>query len=381
MMKSKVKIVAASDSLKGSLSSLEAGNAIREGVLRAIPEAEVVVVPVADGGEGTTEALVDALTGSMVECTVHGPLGDPVTAKYGISGDGQTAIMEMAQASGITLINGRLNPLKASTYGTGEMIKDALRRGVKTILMGIGGSATNDGGTELLEALGAKFYDADGSRLRGCGGNLSKIARIDLSGMNPKAREVKLMVACDVDNPLCGANGASHIFGPQKGATPEMVEFLDAGMRNYSAIAEKSTGRNTSKMPGAGAAGGLGFCLSTFFNATLERGSELMLKAIDFDKKLQGASLVITGEGRLDSQTINGKTPFGVLKAAKRFGIPVIAIGGAVTAPKELIEAGFTAAFPIVSAPTTLEEAINPKTASENIARTTEMITRTFFRI
>ncbi len=377
----KIRIVAASDSFKGSLSSLEAGEAIRNGVLRAIPDAEVDVIPVADGGEGTAEALAEAMGGRLTGCAVRGPLGDEVIARYGISGDGQTAIMEMAQASGITLIGGRLNPLEASTYGTGEMIKDALGRGVRTFLIGIGGSATNDGGTGLLEALGVRFLDAEGSEIRGCGGNLGKIAGIDLSGMDERAGSARFLVACDVDNPLCGENGASHVFGPQKGATPAMAERLDAGMKNYAEIAEKSTGRSNMNTPGAGAAGGLGFCFSTFFDAVLENGSELMLKAIDFKRRLSGASLVITGEGRLDAQTVRGKTPFGVLKASLQAGIPAIAIGGAVTAPRELLEAGFTAVFPVVPGPVSLAEAVDAEQARENVARTAEMIARTFFRI
>lgn len=377
----KIKIVAASDSFKGSLSSLEAGEAIREGVLRAIPDAEVVVVPVADGGEGTSGSLAQAMEVRPIECTVHGPLGDNVIARYGISGDGRTAIMEMAQASGITLIEGRPYPLKASTFGTGEMIKDALGRGVRTILIGIGGSATNDGGTGLLEALGVRFFDAEGTEIAGCGGNLGRIAEIDLGSMDERAKSVKFLVACDVDNPLCGPRGASHVFGPQKGATPAVAERLDAGMKHYAKIAEMTTGRKSMNTPGAGAAGGLGFCFATFFDATLAKGCELMLEAIGFENKIRGAALVITGEGRLDAQTVRGKTPFGVLKASMKTGIPAIAIGGAVTEAEELLEAGFTAVFPVVPGPTGLAEAMNAGQAHKNIARTSEMIARTFFRI
>ncbi len=369
----------ASDSFKGSLSSLEVGEAARNGILRAFPEADVTVVPVADGGEGTVEALVDALLGHIVSVEVFSPLRNPVAARYGISGDGSTAIMEMAQASGITLDHGSLNPLRASTYGTGEMIVDALRRGCRTIVMGIGGSATNDGGMGLLSALGVKFLDKDGCELFPCGASLELIDSIDLSGMNPLAAEANFKIACDVDNPLYGPRGAAYVFAPQKGADEQTVKRLDHGLRVYAEAVKKATDRDVALIPGAGAAGGLGACFAAFFNATLERGSELMLNTIKFDKIITDAHLVITGEGRLDSQTVMGKTPFGVLKAAEKQGIPVIAIGGAVTAAESLLKAGFMAAFPIVAAPISLKEAMAPSTAAENVARTSEMIARCFF--
>lgn len=373
------KIIIACDSFKGSLGSEEVGVAASEGVRMADDTVETHVVAVADGGEGTVDALVRGLDGHYVNCTVCGPLGDPVGARYGISGDGSTAIMEMAQASGLTLIpECRRNPLYTSTFGTGQMIADALGRGCTTILMGIGGSATNDGGMGLLSALGVRFFDEGGSELTPCGESLEKIAAIDLSGMDSRARTATFRIASDVDNPLYGPDGAPCVFGPQKGADAEAVERLDRGLRNYARIVEKTTGRDVAAMPGAGAAGGLGACFAAFFRSTLEPGIELMLNAIRFDEIIAGADLIITGEGRLDTQTVHGKTPYGVLCAGRRQGIPVVAIGGAVTAYAELAAAGFRAVFPVVPGPCTLAEAMDAATASRNVANTVAQIVRLF---
>lgn len=373
------KIIIACDSFKGSLGSEEVGVAASEGVRMADDSIETLVVAVADGGEGTVDALVRGLDGHYVNCTVCGPLGAPVEARYGISGDGATAIMEMAQASGLTLIpESRRNPLYTSTFGTGQMIADALGRGCTTILMGIGGSATNDGGMGLLSALGVRFFDEDGSELKPSGESLEKIAAIDLSGMDSRARTATFRIACDVDNPLYGPDGAACVFGPQKGAGAEAVERLDRGLRNYARIVEKTTGRDVAAMPGAGAAGGLGACFAAFFRSALEPGIELMLNAIHFDEIIAGADLIITGEGRLDSQTVHGKTPYGVLCAGRRQGIPVVAIGGAVTAYAELAAAGFRAVFPVVPGPCTLAEAMDAATARRNVANTVAQIVRLF---
>lgn len=373
------KIIIACDSFKGSLGSEEVGVAASEGVRMADDTVETRVVAVADGGEGTVDALVRGLDGHYVSCTVGGPLGDPVGARYGISGDGNTAIMEMAQASGLTLIpECRRNPLYTSTFGTGQMIADALGRGCTTILMGIGGSATNDGGMGLLSALGVRFIDEGGSELTPCGESLEKIAAIDLSGMDSRARTATFRIACDVDNPLYGPDGAACVFGPQKGADAEAVERLDRGLRNYARIVEKTTGRDVAAMPGAGAAGGLGVCFAAFFCSTLKPGIELMLNAIRFDEIIAGADLIITGEGRLDTQTVHGKTPYGVLCAGRRQGIPVVAIGGAVTAYAELAAAGFRAVFPIVPGPCTLAEAMDAATARRNVVNTVAQIVRLF---
>lgn len=373
------KIIIACDSFKGSMGSEEVGVAASEGVRMADDSIETLVVAVADGGEGTVDALVRGLDGHYVNCTVCGPLGAPVEARYGISGDGATAIMEMAQASGLTLIpESRRNPLYTSTFGTGQMIADALGRGCTTILMGIGGSATNDGGMGLLSALGVRFFDEDGSELKPSGESLEKIAAIDLNGMDRRARTATFRIACDVDNPLYGPDGAACVFAPQKGADAEAVERLDRGLRNYARIVEKTTGRDVAAMPGAGAAGGLGACFAAFFRSALEPGIELMLNAIHFHEIIAGADLIITGEGRLDSQTVHGKTPYGVLCAGRRQGIPVVAIGGAVTAYAELAAAGFRAVFPVVPGPCTLAEAMDAATARRNVANTVAQIVRLF---
>ncbi len=371
------KIVIACDSFKGSLSSGDVGTAAAEGIHRVDPSVETRIVAVADGGEGTVQALVSGLEGTYISCQVRGPLDDTVDATYGISGDGHTAIMEMAQASGLTLIpESRRNPLYTSTYGTGQMIKDALDRGCTTILMGIGGSATNDGGMGLLEALGVRFLNVRGTELKPCGKSLGEIHSIDLSGMDRRARDAEFMIACDVDNPLFGPDGAAYVFAPQKGADEAAVKHLDEGLRNYARVIQQTIGRDVSSMPGAGAAGGLGACFAAFFNATLKPGIELMLDAIHFDDIIAGADMIITGEGQLDSQTVHGKTPYGVLQHGLRRHIPVVAIGGAVSTYRTLTNAGFRAVFPIVSGPCTLAEAMNAETARRNVAATAEQIVR-----
>lgn len=304
-------------------------------------------------------------------------MGTSVEARYGISGDGTTAIIEMAQASGLPLVSPSLrDPMKATSRGTGEMIADALLRGCTTILMGIGGSATNDGGSGMLGALGVRFLDGKGQFLKPCGAALEHIAAIDMAGLMPQARTARFIVACDVDNPLYGPSGAAYVFAPQKGATPEMVETLDRGLRNYADAVLKATGRNVAAMAGAGAAGGLGAAFAAFLEAELTPGIDMLLDAIHFDDIIRDADLVITGEGRLDSQTVMGKAPAGVLKAAQRYGIPVIAIGGGVTDADTLTDAGFTAVFPVVGGPVSLSAAMNPATARSNISRTLNQIVR-----
>lgn len=371
------KIIIACDSFKGSLSSIEVGEAVAEGIRRADPSIKTRVVTVADGGEGTVSALVSGLHGQYVSCTVDGPLGRPVKAVYGISGDGATAIMEMAQASGLTLIpETERNPMRTSTFGTGQMIGDALSRGCNTILMGIGGSATNDGGMGLMCALGARFLDSEGHELPPCGASLINIETIDLSRMEPKALSARFLIACDVNNPLYGLDGAAYVFAPQKGADARAVERLDAGLRNYADVISRTTGRDVANMPGAGAAGGLGACFAAFFNAELRPGIEIMLDAVHFDDIIAGASLIITGEGRLDSQTVHGKTPYGVLQRGLRLGIPSVAISGAVSDSEMLNEAGFTAVLPVVPGPCSLAEAMDAVTARSNVARTAEQIVR-----
>ena len=365
-----MKIIAALDSFKGSLTSLEAGEACAVGIRSVLSSAEVRVVPVADGGEGTVEALTAALKGRFQECVVRGPLGEPVTAVYGISADGKTAVMEMSQASGLTLVPEKeRNLLRTSTYGTGEMIVDALRRGCRHIIMGIGGSATVDGGTGMMSALGVRFLDAQGRGLEGCGGNLDRIMSIDASGLYEALHGCRFSVACDVSNPLTGENGAARIFGPQKGASPSMVEDLEKGMCNYARVLNTYAGRDVASLSGAGAAGGLGAAMTAFLGASLLPGSQLMLDTIGFDRIIEGADLIITGEGRLDGQTLMGKTPFGILRAAKKHNIPVIAVGGSVENCDALLGSGFVGVYSVTSEGMSIEEAMIPEVAKADVAR------------
>lgn len=372
-----MKIIIACDSFKGSLSSAEVGEAARRGILRAMPDAKVTVMPVGDGGESTVPAIMGSLHGREVSCQVSGPLGDAVTAVYGISEDGTTAVMEMAQASGLTLIpSERRNPMLTHTSGTGQMVADALSRGCRNIIMGIGGSATNDGGMGLLDALGIRFMDHDGIRLAPCGAALEKIASIDMSGLLPEAREATFSIACDVDNPLVGPRGAACVFAPQKGADAAMVKRLDDGLRNYARVVRDVTGHDVAQTPGAGAAGGLGAAFAAFLGGKLESGINLILRVTGFDKAVRDADLIITGEGRLDAQTLMGKAPLGVLRASARHGVPVVAIGGAVSEAASLTEAGFAAVLSIVPGPVSLEKAMERDTAAENVAGTAEQIVR-----
>ena len=370
------RVIVACDSFKGSLTSKEAGEACCKGILDVCPEAEVSVISVADGGEGTTEALAEALDASRIECMVSDPLGRPVAAHYILSRDGHTAVMEMAAASGLGLVPAtERNPLNTDSRGTGEMILDAAHRGATEIVMGIGGSATVDGGMGMLAALGVNFYDADGNRLEHFGGaTLEKVDRIDLTDLDPLVGKLKISVICDVDNPLCGENGAARIFGPQKGADPLTVERLESGMMHYADAIERYAGFGVRDIPGGGAAGGMGMALTSLLGASLKSGIDVVLDLIDFDRRIAGASLVITGEGRLDSQTLHGKTPFGIMLRARRQGIPTVAVGGSVESSKELTAAGFAAVLPIIPAPCTLEEAMRPATARANLRRTAATI-------
>lgn len=329
-----MRILICPDSFKGSLSALEACQAIERGVKSVLPEACCELLPMADGGEGTVDALVNATKGEFRLNEVRGPLGGQVTARWGILGAGGRAVLEMAAASGLPLLKkDELDPLKACTYGTGQLIAAALEelrhRGERPrLIIGIGGSATNDGGAGAARALGARFLDADGRDLPPGGGALANLDRIDLSGLHPLLAEAEILVACDVDNPLTGERGASAVFGPQKGATPENVAELDSALSRYAAIAKEATGKDVARLPGAGAAGGLGAGLLFFTSAQLRPGIELVLEALDFDAKAREADLVVTGEGHSDFQTAYGKAPVGVAAAAKKFGKPVICISG-----------------------------------------------------
>jgi len=320
-----VKVVVAPDSYKGSLSAVAVAEAIERGVRTVFPAAEVVKVPIADGGEGTVDALVVATSGRTMETTVHGPLGESVAARWGVLGGGTTAVIEMAAASGLPLVPpGKRDPRVTSTRGTGELLRAALDAGLRHLVIGIGGSATNDGGAGLARALGARFLDAAGRELPDGGAALARLARIELEGLDPRLGEATILVACDVDNPLTGPRGASAVYGPQKGATPSRVRELDAALARYGDIARAATGRDVAALPGAGAAGGLGAGLLYFTPAQLRPGVEIVLEITGFDARVRHADLVITGEGRTDFQTAMGKAPVGVAAAARRHGVPVI---------------------------------------------------------
>lgn len=370
------KIVVAVDSFKGCATSRQIARAAAEGIHSVMPECEVAEVPVGDGGEGTVAAIVDVTGGRWVECRVHGPLGGKVDARYCILSDG-TAAIEMAAAAGLTLIPAtERNPLYATTCGVGEMMADAIGRGCRNFLIFLGGSATNDAATGMLDALGYRFIGGDGLPLSPMGATLKDIRKIDSSGVLPQLADCRFTVACDVRNPFFGPDGAACVFAPQKGATPEDVRRLDAGLRNFASVLKRTTGVGVATMPGAGAAGGMGGGLAALLGAQLKPGIEMVLDAIDFDRILDNADFVITGEGRIDAQTALGKTPFGVMLRARRLGIPTIAIGGSVTEISALTDAGFTAVFPVLPYPCTLAEAMDQEFTLENVRRTVTQLTR-----
>jgi glycerate kinase len=355
-----MKIVVAPDSFKGSLTALQAAEAIEQGLRRVFPDAVIKKTPMADGGEGTVQSLVDATGGQLLVEQVAAPLGDEIEAEYGILGDRTTAVIEMAAASGLTLVpRKQRNPLVTTTYGTGQLIKAALDRGCRKLIIGIGGSATNDGGAGMAEALGAKLLTSDGKPIPPGGGGLSALNMIDLSELDSRLAATTTVVACDVDNPLTGTNGAAHVYGPQKGATPQMVETLDANLAHFASVVQRDTGKVVGEIPGAGAAGGLGAGLIAFLDAELKSGVEIVIGAVQLEKQLESATLVVTGEGEINFQTVFGKTPVGVAKLAKRYGIPVIAIAGSIAeGAEEVHEAGIDAIINIVPAPMPLESAV-----------------------
>jgi len=365
-----MKIVIAPDSFKESLSALEAAIAIEKGFKRQFPDAKYVKVPMADGGEGTVQSLVDATGGGIFLKKVTGPLGEPVEAFFGILGNKTTAVIEMAAASGLHLVPfDKRNPLITSTRGTGELIVAALDYGVNHIIIGIGGSATNDGGAGMAKALGVRFLDQNGQEIGEGGGALGDLASIDLADLDTRLKNVSIEVACDVDNPLIGERGASAIFGPQKGATPEMVAQLDQNLGHVAAIIERDLGKKIKDVSGAGAAGGLGGGLLAFLPAELKRGVEIVIEATGLSRLVQDADLVITGEGKIDGQTIFGKTPIGVAKAAKKFGVPVVAIAGNIAKDAEIVhDYGIDAVFSIVPGVVLLEDAFTH--AAEYVERT-----------
>ena len=353
-----MRVVVAPDSYKGSVSAVGVAAALERGVLRVFPQAEVRKIPIADGGEGTVEALVTATGGQMRQERVRGPLGEVVDACWGILGDGKTAVIEMAAASGLPLVPpDRRDPRITTTYGTGELIRTALDAGLRRIIIGIGGSATNDGGTGMAQALGAKFLAADGAELPPGGGALAQLKTIDLSGLDSRLTKTEITVACDVDNPLCGQRGAAAVFGPQKGATPAMVAELDAALGHFAGCARAATGRNVADLAGAGAAGGLGAGLLFFTPAKLRPGVEIVLEAVKFAEVVKDAAFVITGEGRTDFQTAYGKAPVGVAKVAKQFGVPVFCIsGGLGDGADDVLAQGIDAVMSICSRPLSLDE-------------------------
>lgn len=368
-----MKVLVALDSFKGSLSSVEAGEAVKRGVLRVCPDVECTVRPLADGGEGTVDALNVALGGSLRRVTVTGPAGTPVEAVYSLAGD--MAVMEMASAAGITLVpDEERNPLTATTFGVGEMIADAVRAGARRFVIGIGGSATNDGGAGMLQALGFSLCDADGNEIARGGAALKNVCAIDATHAMPELVHCEFQIACDVTNPLCGENGASAVFGPQKGATQAMVAELDAALANFADAAGKC---DDARYPGAGAAGGLGFAFKAFLGGELKRGIEIVLDVTRFAEYAAAADVVVTGEGRLDAQTAMGKAPVGVAAVAKRFGKKVVAFAGALGEGAEAVNAhGIDAFFPILRSITTLEAALDKATAAANLSATVEQVFR-----
>ena len=356
---------------------MEAGHAIEQGIRNVLPETKVLVKPLADGGEGTTAALVEGLGGDMVQVQVHGPLETPVNAAYGVIRESNTAIMEMAAAAGIILVGKDKRPLDATTYGVGEMIRDAITRGCREFIIGIGGSATNDGGIGMLTALGYEFLDAEGKPAGIGAGALYKVAKICDDKVMPELKDCHFRIACDVTNPLCGENGSTYIYGPQKGVTVELRDELDHAMGAYAQVVKAYNGTDYAKTPGAGAAGGLGFAFLSFLSGELLPGIELVLNAVEMDKAMEGADLVFTGEGRLDYQTAMGKAPVGIAKMAKKHGAKVIALAGAVIeGAQECNEQGIDAYFPILRQVVTLDEAMDPATARKNMVETTEQVMR-----
>jgi glycerate kinase len=354
----RMRIVVAPDSYKGSVSAVGTANAMEKGIKEIFPSAEVIKVPIADGGEGTVEALVTATDGQIIYQDVVGPLGDIIKSYWGILGDEKTAVIEMAAASGLPLVpNDKKDPRITTTYGTGQLIHAALERGLKKIIIGIGGSATNDGGCGMAQALGGKFLDAEGHELPYGGAALARLDRVDLSELDIRLKDTVIIVACDVDNPLCGAKGATAVYGPQKGASPEMVLELDAALKHFAGKVGKATGKEVAEYPGAGAAGGLGAGLLYFTNATLRPGVDIVLETTGFESLVQSAQFVITGEGRTDFQTAFGKAPVGVAKLAEKYNVPTLCLsGGLGQGYEDVLHHGIGGLMSTVPGPMNLDE-------------------------
>lgn len=375
-----MRAVIAIDSLKGSLSSIEAGQAIAEGIRKADAKADVVIRPLADGGEGTVEALVCGMNGTLQHVKVTGPLGESVVCEYGIIAETKTAVIEMSGAAGITLVpDAKKNPLYTTTYGVGEVIRDAIEKGCRRFIVGIGGSATNDGGIGMLQALGYGFLNKDGQQVPFGAIGLKELETITDTYVLPELAECEFKIACDVTNPLCGENGCSAVYGPQKGANPSMIMEMDKWLRYYEALAREKFPKANPNEPGTGAAGGLGFAFLTFTNAVLESGIKIVLEETKLESYVKGADVVVTGEGRLDFQTAMGKAPVGVAGLAKKFDIPVLAFAGSVTKDAtECNKNGIDAFFPILRGISTLEEAMKPENAKQNLTDTAEQAFRLF---
>jgi glycerate kinase len=370
-----MKIVIAPDSFKESLSAMQVAQVIEDGFREIFPDAHYVKLPVADGGEGTVQAMIDATGGQRIERAVTGPLGEPVPAFYGLTGGEPVAVIEMAAASGLELVPPeQRNPLRTTSYGTGQLIRAALDAGARRFVLGVGGSATNDGGAGMAQALGARLLDAQGVELGPGGGALARLDRIDVSGLDPRVREAVFEVACDVGNPLVGPQGASAIFGPQKGASPDMVAQLDASLLHYAGVIRRDLGHDIAQVPGAGAGGGIAAAMMVFLGGRLRPGSEIVTDAVGLARALEDADLVVTGEGRVDGQTVQGKTPVGVARVAQRCGKPVIAIGGCLGRDAAAVYgAGIDAIFGTVPRSCTVREAldeaeVNLRNAARNVA-------------
>lgn len=373
-----MKVVVAIDSLKGSLTSLEAGAAIKQGILKVYPEAEVAVRPLADGGEGTVEALVLGMNGRLEKVMVTGPVGKPVECAYGILDSSKTAIVEMSGAAGITLVTDEeRNPLNTTTYGVGEVIRDAIKKGCRRFIVGIGGSATNDGGIGMLQALGYGFLDKNGNQIAFGAKGMKDLAAITDTYVLPELKECSFKIACDVTNPLCGATGCSAIYGPQKGAIPAMILEMDRWLSAYAELAKETRPDADAEYPGTGAAGGMGFAFRTFTNAVLESGISIVLDETKLAEYVKEADIVVTGEGRLDGQTVMGKAPIGVANIAKKFEKPVLAFSGCVTEDAVACNAhGIDAFFPILRGVVTLAEAMDSENAKRNMIAATEQAFR-----
>lgn len=373
-----MKVLVAIDSFKGCLSSLEAGKAIKNGILKAIPNAEVCIHPLADGGEGTVEALTLGLNGKLVTVNLTGPLGEPVDCVYGILEEHKTAIIEMSGAAGITLVpNLKRNPLHTTSYGVGEVIKDAISKGCRHFIIGIGGSATNDGGIGMLQALGYEMLDQDGTPVPFGAKGLKELKIITDNHVIPELKECSFRIACDVTNPLCGEHGCSAVFGPQKGADPSMILQMDNWLASFAQLTSEKYKKADATYPGTGAAGGMGFAFLSYTNAVLESGVKIILEETHLENDIKHADIVVTGEGRLDGQTILGKAPIGVTKLAKKYNKPVLAFAGAVTNDAILCnEHGIDAFFPIIRNIQTLEEVMEPAVARANLESTAEQVFR-----